>query len=134
MPGSIATLSPNIQLWRCGQATFFERGHPGTKFDNDTGAFMTETMFTANHHCLSDSAIFPEMDITNVNLLLKKGADLPHIPVALMWTRTSPSPGSGISVLTTLRSCSGFVYTARFCSYFSSLDERAGAIARRRYL
>jgi hypothetical protein len=50
---------------------------------------------------------------TSLNEFKSHKGYLPQIPVALTWTITSPSLGSGMPISTTLRSWDGLVCTAR---------------------
>jgi len=89
--------------------TFFECCYTCSEFNYYPGTLMTETMFIADNHCLAYSSMFPEMNVADVNLCCVRGINLPQIPVAFTWIRTSPSFGSESSVLTTFKLCAGLV-------------------------
>jgi len=96
--------SPSVSQEHWG-GTFFERGDALADFYYHPGTFMTEAMVCADHHCLPNTSMFPEMNITVWSeKAASTRANLPQMPVALTWTMTSSSFGSGISVSTTRRS------------------------------
>ena len=37
-------------------------------FHDDTGAFMAQSMFSTNHHCLPNPSMFPEVYVTLISL------------------------------------------------------------------